>query len=100
MTPSSIQPPIPSSQHQSQYPGAELDLSVIAPIFNEKPFFMSEEFTLVDCCLAPILWRLPALGIEFRSNKQTKPLLAYMDTVFNRESFQASLSESEREMRL
>jgi len=72
----------------------------IAPIFNEKPFFMSEDFTLVDCCLAPILWRLPSLGIDLRSNKQTKPLLAYMDTLFNRESFQASLSEMEREMRL
>jgi RNA polymerase-associated protein len=72
----------------------------IAPIFNEKPFFMSEEFTLVDCCLAPILWRLPSLGVEFRSNKQTKPLLAYMDALFNRESFQQSLSEMEREMRL
>jgi RNA polymerase-associated protein len=72
----------------------------IAPIFDEKPFFMSEEFTLVDCCLAPILWRLKALGIEFRSSKQTKPLLGYMDTLFNRESFQNSLSEMEREMRL
>jgi RNA polymerase-associated protein len=72
----------------------------IAAIFGEKPYFMSEDFTLVDCCLAPILWRLPALGVEFRSNKQTKPLLAYMDTLFNRESFQASLSEMEREMRL
>jgi RNA polymerase-associated protein len=72
----------------------------IAPIFIDKPFFMSEEFTLVDCCLAPILWRLPALGIDYRANKQTKPLLAYMDTLFNRESFQASLSEQEREMRL
>ena len=72
----------------------------ISPIFADKPFFMSEEFTLVDCCLAPILWRLPSLGIEFRSNKQTKPLLAYMDNIFNRDSFQASLSEQEREMRL
>ena len=34
-------------------------LMAIAPIFAEKPFFMSEEFTLVDCCIAPILWRLP-----------------------------------------
>lgn len=75
-------------------------LLAVSPIFSEKPFFMSEEFTLVDCCLAPVLWRLPTLGIEFRSNKQTKPLLAYMDRVFNRESFQASLSEEEREMRL
>lgn len=72
----------------------------IAPIFTEKPFFMSEEFTLVDCCLAPVLWRLPALGIDIRSSKQSKPLLAYMDTLFNRDSFQESLTEQEREMRL
>ncbi|MEQ8800577.1 glutathione S-transferase N-terminal domain-containing protein [Haliea sp.] len=72
----------------------------IAPIFAEKPFFMNEEFTLVDCCLAPILWRLPSLGIDIRPGKQSKPLLAYMDALFNRESFQESLSEQEREMRL
>ena len=72
----------------------------ISPIFAEKPFFMSEEFTLVDCCLAPILWRLPSLGIDVRSSKQSKPLLTYMDTIFNRESFQESLTEQEREMRL
>ncbi|MEH6585664.1 MAG: glutathione S-transferase N-terminal domain-containing protein [Halioglobus sp.] len=71
----------------------------IAPIFAEKPFFMSEEFTLVDCCIAPILWRLPALGVDIRSSKQTKPLLDYMDSLFARESFQESLSEQEREMR-
>jgi RNA polymerase-associated protein len=71
----------------------------IAPIFAEKPFFMSEEFTLVDCCIAPILWRLPSLGVDIRSSKQTKPLLAYMDALFARESFQESLSEQEREMR-
>ncbi|TDG14751.1 stringent starvation protein A [Seongchinamella unica] len=74
-------------------------ITAIAPIFAEKPFFMSEEFTLVDCCIAPILWRLPSLGIDIRSSKQTKPLLAYMDTLFARESFQESLSEQEREMR-
>jgi RNA polymerase-associated protein len=72
----------------------------IAPIFAEKPFFMSDEFTLVDCCIAPILWRLPSLGVDIRSSKQSKPLLAYMDALFNRESFQESLSEQEREMRL
>ncbi len=74
-------------------------ITAIAPIFAEKPFFMSEEFTLVDCCIAPILWRLPSLGIDIRSSKQTKPLLAYMDSLFSRESFQESLSEQEREMR-
>jgi RNA polymerase-associated protein len=75
-------------------------LTAIAPIFAEKPFFMSDEFTLVDCCLAPILWRLPSLGVDIRSSKQTKPLLAYMDALFARDAFQESLSEQEREMRL
>jgi RNA polymerase-associated protein len=72
----------------------------VAPIFAEKPFFMNEEFTLVDCCIAPILWRLPTLGVDIRPSKQSKPLLGYMDALFNRESFQQSLSEQEREMRL
>jgi RNA polymerase-associated protein len=74
-------------------------LIAIAPIFAEKPFFMSDEFTLVDCCMAPILWRLPVLGIEIPATKQTKPLLEYMESLFAREAFKESLSEQEREMR-
>ena len=75
-------------------------LMAIAPIFAEKAYFMSEEFTLVDCCIAPILWRLPSLGVDIRPGKQSKPLLAYMDSLFRRESFQESLTVHEREMRL
>ena len=74
-------------------------LLAIAPIFEEKPYFMSEEFTLVDCCVAPILWRLPALGVDMRPSKQSKPLLGYMERLFTRESFQESLSIQEREIR-
>lgn len=70
----------------------------IAPAFEEKPFFMSDEFTLVDCCIAPILWRMADLGIELP--KQAKPLLDYAERLFERESFKESLSEIEREMRL
>lgn len=71
----------------------------VAPIFAEKEFFMSEEFTLVDCCLAPILWRLPALGVELPNTKQAKPLHTYMEALFGRESFKESLTEVERELR-
>ncbi|APE29804.1 stringent starvation protein A [Halomonas aestuarii] len=70
----------------------------ISPIFEDMPYFMSDEFTLVDCCLAPILWRLPVLGIEL-PEKQVKPLLGYMERLFDRDGFKAALSESEREMR-
>ncbi len=73
-------------------------LVAISPIFAEKPYFMSEEFGIVDCCIAPILWRLPAMGIEL-PEAQCKPLLQYMQRLFERESFQESLSEFEREMR-
>ena len=59
---------------------------------------MSDTFSIVDCCVAPILWRLPQLEIEL-PEKKVKPMLAYMDSLFERDSFQESLSESEREMR-
>ncbi len=70
----------------------------VSPIFADKPYFMSEEFTLVDCCLAPLLWRLPALGVELPES-QCQGLISYMDRLFERESFRESLSDAEREMR-
>jgi RNA polymerase-associated protein len=73
-------------------------LITIAPIFAEKPYFMSDEFSLVDCIAAPIFWRLPALDIKL-PEKQCKNMLHYMDRIFARESFQISLSEAERDMR-
>ena len=73
-------------------------LLAIAPIFSEKPFFMNEEFTLVDCCVAPILWRLPLLGIELPP-KQAKPIHEYMERIFERDAFRSSLSEIEFDIR-
>ena len=67
------------------------------PIFQERPFFMSDDFTLVDCCIASILWRLDYLGIYI--NKRSAPSLAlYAQRLFNRESFRVSLSPQEREL--
>lgn len=73
-------------------------LIATAPVFGELPFFMYQEFTVADCCIAPILWRLPLMGIEL-PEKQVKPLLKYMDRLFSRESFRASLSDIEQDMR-
>jgi len=70
----------------------------IAPILNEAPYFMSEEYSLVDCYLAPLLWRLPVFGIEL-VGQGSKELKTYMLRLFERESFQASLTEEERELR-
>jgi RNA polymerase-associated protein len=70
----------------------------IAPIFGETEFFMSDEFTLVDCCVTPILWRLPALDIKL-PERSTRPMQKYMQKMFERDSFRASLTEAELEMR-
>ncbi|MFC3607187.1 glutathione S-transferase N-terminal domain-containing protein [Stutzerimonas tarimensis] len=72
-------------------------LAGVSPVFGEKPFFLSDELSLVDCCLLPILWRLPKLGVELP--RAARPLLDYMDRCFAREAFQASLSHVERDMR-
>lgn len=72
-------------------------LSVTAPVFAARPFFMSDVFTLVDCSIAPLFWRLPALGVELPP--EASPLEEYAQRLFERESFQRSMTESEREMR-
>lgn len=69
-----------------------------AEVFDVKPYFLSDEFSLVDCTIAPILWRLPKYGIDV-PEKQGKPILRYMDRVFSREAFQQSLSKVEKSIR-
>ncbi len=73
-------------------------LIATAPLFAEAPFFMSEEFTIVDCCVAPILWRLERMEIEL-PEKQTRGLAKYMERLFSRDAFKASLSDIEEDMR-
>ncbi|CAM3988498.1 MULTISPECIES: stringent starvation protein SspA [Vibrio] len=75
------------------------DLLMLGPLFAESEYFMSEDFSLIDCYLAPLLWRLPTFGIEL-TGPGSKELKIYMNRVFERDSFLASLTEAEREMRL
>ena len=67
-------------------------------LFGARPYFLSEDFSLVDCTIAPLLWRLPVYGIDL--GKDAEPIEEYMDRVFSRRSFQESLTELEQEMRL
>ena len=67
-----------------------------AEVFAAKTYFLSDEFSLVDCTIAPILWRLPMYGIQLDGLAQ--PILRYMEEVFSRNSFQESLTEHEQEM--
>ena len=69
----------------------------LIPVFSEMPFFLSQEFSLVDCTIAPVLWRLPQYGIELP--EKAAAIKDYANRMFSRNSFQASLSELEMEIR-
>jgi len=71
-------------------------LTSISGVFAQKAYFMSEDYTLVDCCMAPLLWRLGYFGIKLPAS--AKPLLTYAENLFEREPFKVSLSEQEREL--
>ena len=58
---------------------------------------MSDEFSLVACCVAPILWRLKEVGIMI-PERSSKALVAYMQKISERDAFRESLTEAEQEM--
>ncbi len=66
------------------------------PVFAAKPYFMSDEFSLIDCTIAPLLWRLPSIGIDVTGSSEV--IAAYTQRVFNRPAFKRSLSDAEQEM--
>jgi len=72
-------------------------LITLIPVFSEKPYFLNDEFTLVDCRIAPLLWRLPELEVTLPN--AAKSISKYQERIFVRESFEASLTETEREIR-
>jgi len=71
-------------------------LTASAEVFGAKPFFLSDEFSLVDATIIPVLWRLKHYRIELP--RQAKPVMQYAARMYARESFKASLTEAEREM--
>ena len=72
-------------------------LTAVAPLFADKPFFMNDEISLVDCYITPLLWRLPSLDMSLPSSAD--PVMDYADRMFDREGFQKSLTDAERELR-
>ena len=86
---------------QQAKPRKELTESLITsePIIAARPYFMSDDFSIVDASISPLLWRLPILGVELEG-KVANTYNAYAARLFKREAFASSLTELEREMRL
>jgi RNA polymerase-associated protein len=66
------------------------------PIFADRPFFMNDEFSLIDCAIAPLLWRLPSIGIDISTPSDV--ITQYAHRIFKRSAFKRSLSDAEKDM--
>jgi RNA polymerase-associated protein len=71
-------------------------LMAAAPAFEATLFFCSEEYSLIDCAMAPFLWRLPSIGIDITS--LGKGVTAYANRLFSRRAFQESLTREEKDL--
>jgi stringent starvation protein A len=67
------------------------------PLFKAYKFFLNTEMSLADCALAPIIWRLPALGIALP--KEAKPIEDYGMRIFRNPGFLRSLTNEEKQLR-
>lgn len=71
-------------------------LLALSPLLVDQNYFLGNDYTLVDAYFAPLLWRLPSMGIELP--KQAGPLIEYGERLFKRPSFIESKSEQENEL--
>lgn len=71
----------------------------VAPLFKESPYLISDEFSLVDCSVLPLLWRLPIWGVEL-PGQEGQIIQDYANRLFERKTFQVCLTETEEELNL
>jgi len=71
-------------------------LTGVIALFADKPFFLSDSYSLADCALSVLLWRLPMLGVVLPA--QAKPIIKYAERMFKREGFTLSLSAQEKRL--
>jgi len=71
-------------------------LLAMSPIFLAQRYAMGNEFSLVDCYLAPLLWRLSVMDVTLP--RQGQAVMDYSERLFERSTFQASLNSLERDM--
>ena len=63
----------------------------------KNKYFLGEDFSMLDICIAPLLWRLDYYKIELP--KTAKAIQIYAERVFSRPAFMESMTPSEKVMR-
>jgi RNA polymerase-associated protein len=87
-----------SSGKKAEQAAKQLKEGIIAAneLFRMSAYILSDELTLVDCTLGPLLWRLTHYGVKL--GKPGASVEAYAHRIFSRFSFKASLTQAERDL--
>ena len=72
-------------------------LTASVPLFKASKFFLNPEMSLADCAMAPIIWRLQALGVALP--KDGKAIEDYGNRIFRSPGFTRSLTDQEKKLR-
>jgi RNA polymerase-associated protein len=67
-------------------------------LFKMSEYVLSDELSLVDCTLGPLMWRLAHYGVKL--GKPGASVEAYAHRIFSRPSFKSSLTQAERDLML
>jgi len=68
-----------------------------ASAFKASKFFLSPEMSLADCALAPLIWRLDALGVQLP--REAHVIIDYGERIFRSQGFARSLTPEEKLLR-
>ena len=87
-----------STGKKAEQAARQLKESIIAAneLFKVQDYILSDELTLVDCMLGPLMWRLSSYGVKL--GKPGAAVEVYAQRVFSRASFKSSLTMAEREL--
>lgn len=64
------------------------------PLFKASRYFLNPELSLADCLVAPVIWRLPSLGVNL--GREGKPIIDYGERIFHTQGFVRSLTDAEK----
>ena len=67
------------------------------PVFKASKFFLNAEMSIADIALAPLVWRLPALGVLLP--REAHCVIEYGERIFRNPAYHKSMTESEKNMR-
>jgi RNA polymerase-associated protein len=67
------------------------------PLFKASKFFLNPEMSLADCLVAPVVWRLPSLGVDL--GREGKPIMDYGERLFHSQGYARSLTVEEKALR-